>query len=104
MHVAPSYVKQWAAICMWWSRNVHTSATHTLIQLVTQISKSKDKLDQVSQFQVTRKGQNATIACSCGNAAVEMQLATCTCSIPTSPSNLKLRKFMPNGFPSRNLY
>jgi len=25
-------------------------------------------------------------------AAVEMQLATCICSIPTSPSNLKLRK------------
>lgn len=38
--------------------------------------------------------------------AVEMQLAACTCNLPTFPSNLKPRNLTligPMGFPSRGL-
>jgi len=40
--------------------------------------------DQVSQFQVARRGKNAEGACSYRSAAI----AACTYNIPTSPSYL----------------
>ena len=81
-------------------KNVHTSATHTLIPRRSQ--KESTAIDHDSQFQVTRRGRN----CSCRSAAVEVQLAACTCSIIASPSYLKLRKVTLiglMGFPSRDL-
>jgi len=53
---------------MWWSKNVHTSATHTLIPLRSQKGKYVP-LDQDSQLQVTRTGKNAKSVCSCKSAA-----------------------------------
>jgi len=43
-----------------------------------QISKREVQLDQDSQFQATRRGRNAKIACS--------YISACTCSIIASPS------------------
>jgi len=58
--VITSVASQWQPACGD-QRKVHTSANHTLIPLVSQISKRKAYillLDQDSQFQVTRRGKN----------------------------------------------
>jgi len=63
----------------------------------TQISKREVQPDQDSQFQLGGEGMLRE------HAAVDVQLAGCTCSIIASPGYLKLDLIGLMGFPSRDL-